>query len=198
MPRIMQFAEAIPSNEISFASPCIYEFDSHPLYRPREMMQVVNHGGKIKIHMLVDASKPKRRERVLIIGTGHEVSAHLLESLRCIGHLLMNDGQYGIHVYHIEDHAEAGEETPKKAKLTIEVLHKGKSPIEVAAFEELVTKFCLVHKGKIKWAPSDNPEGPHKLHVLKDAFSKSDEFEDFREQLYKEPAVTGIKFTKLV
>ena len=106
MSRIMQFCFEVPPDEISFHSPCIVETQAYPLYRPKEMMQAVNQGGKIKIHMLVDASKTKRLERFLIIGTGHQIPENLLESIRCDGHLLMNNAQFGKHVYHTETQPE--------------------------------------------------------------------------------------------
>lgn len=199
MSRIMQFCFEVPPDEISFHSPCIVETQAYPLYRPKEMMQAVNQGGKIKIHMLVDASKTKRLERFLIIGTGHQIPDNLLESIRCVGHLLMNDGQFGIHVYHIVTHPEAGQEAPKKAKLTIEYsLHDRVTPVAAGEIELSMTLYCARHIGKLQWEPSSNQAGPHKVHVLKDSFLHTVEFTEFKDRLYQDPSVKAMKITKLV
>jgi hypothetical protein len=198
MSRIMQFNFPVPRNEIDFKNPCIVETQCRPLYRPREMMQAVNHGGQIKIHMLVDADQPERLERFLIIGTGHEIAGHLVDSLRSIGHLLMNDGQFGIHVYHIETHPEADKKVPKPI-LTIELtLHEHS---QVGAFIEFTRLLNLVthNKDNAVWEQSPSGgAGPHKIHILNDSFLHSDAFAEFQECLYRDPVVKTIKMTKLV
>lgn len=199
MSRIMQFAFPVPPNEIDFKRPCVVETLCHPLYRPREMMQAVNQGGKIKIHMLVDAAQPERLERFLIIGTGHEIDGHLVDSLRSVGHLLMNDGQFGVHVYHIETHPEAGQEVPKKAKLTVEfMLWDHAKAGEIIDFARLINPFVTIHRANVLWeqGPSGGV-GPHKIHILNDGFLHSEEFAEFKERLYQDPVVKAIKMTKL-
>lgn len=199
MSRIMQFNFPVPRNEIDFKNPCIVETQCRPLYRPREMMQAVNHGGQIKIHMLVDADQPERLERFLIIGTGHEIAGHLVDSLRSIGHLLMNDGQFGIHVYHIETHPEAGQETPNKAKLTIEFTLYDKAQAGVIVdFTRLINQFIGRYGEKVVWEQATSGGvGPHKIHILDESFLHCDAFADFKERLYRDPVVCTIKITKL-
>jgi hypothetical protein len=201
MSRIMQFAFPVPSNEIDFTTPCIVETLCHPLYRPREMMQAVNQGGKIKIHMLVDESKPQRTERFLIIGTGKEVAGHLLNSIRSVGHLLMNDGQYGVHVYHIETHPEAGQEVPKKTKLTVEFqLADYGNAGDVSDLARYLNLFCVHHAGDVKsdlTSSGSGSAGPHKIHVLSNKFLDSHEFAGFKERMYQDPLVRALKFIKL-
>jgi hypothetical protein len=164
------------------------------------MMQAVNHGGQIKIHMLVDADQPERLERFLIVGTGHEIAGHLVDSLRSVGHLLMNDGQFGIHVYHIETHQEAGQEAPKKAKLTIEfTLYDHAFVGAIVDFTRLINQFTSRYGEKVV-LEQDTPAGAghHKIHILCDSFLRCEAFADFKERLYQDPVVRSIKMTKLV
>jgi hypothetical protein len=200
MSRIMQFNFQVPRNEIDFKNPCIVETQCRPLYRPREMMQAVNHGGQIKIHMLVDADQPERLERFLIIGTGHEIAGHLVDSLRSVGHLLMNDGQFGIHVYHIEAHPEAGQQVPKKAKLTVEFRFYDHVQVgDMMEFSEMINVFFSRWKDQVVWDKGPNGgEDPNKIHILNDSVVRSDAFAEFKERLYQAPVVKTMKIIKLV
>lgn len=77
----------------------LHRIKSGPFHRDHELLDLVNQGGKIKLHALVDEELPVGTVEVLVVGTGNEVPDDLIDRIQKIGSLLINDGQFGYHYY---------------------------------------------------------------------------------------------------
>lgn len=80
----------------------VVSIKSHPFHRGSELVNVVNQGGKIKIHAVVDEDKPKEKIEFLVAGTGSDIPENLANRIHKIGTVLISDGQFGYHFYMIQ------------------------------------------------------------------------------------------------
>lgn len=100
MPTFKQHSYLIPVPKKG-EKPKIHRIKSAPFHRGHELLGLVNQGGKIKLHALVDVDLPEDYEEILVVGTNNQVDEDLVERIQKIGSLILNDGQYGYHYYHV-------------------------------------------------------------------------------------------------
>lgn len=106
MPKYMQYAYS--PNRPKDGCPKVFNLKMKPIYRP-ELMSVVNQGGKIKIHAVVDDAKAMVKTQFLVVGTGNHIPEDLVDRISKIGQVIIDDGQFGYHYYLVTpaDHEKA-------------------------------------------------------------------------------------------
>jgi hypothetical protein len=87
--------------DVSANCPMVQIVQSAPFVRPEEFLSVVNQSGKVKLHALVDDSQDDAEHTILVVGTGHSVPVEHVDALYKIGSILVNENQYGYHLYYL-------------------------------------------------------------------------------------------------
>lgn len=87
--------------DVSANCPMVQVVQSAPFVRPEEFLSVVNQNGKIKLHGLVDDSQDVMDHTILVVGTGKSVPVEHVDALYKIGSVLVNENQYGYHLYYL-------------------------------------------------------------------------------------------------
>ncbi|WOF81823.1 hypothetical protein P5704_023780 (plasmid) [Pseudomonas sp. FeN3W] len=118
----------------------VIEVLSHPFVRPESLLSVVNQSGKVKLHAIVDDSKPAVMHNLLLVGTGNHIPDEAVSTLHKVGSFLVGDNQYGYHLYYIGEDVEAEREGDRKVafRLRVEVIDDSSIEDVEEAREELI------------------------------------------------------------
>jgi hypothetical protein len=102
----------------------VFSLKTRPLDRPH-LLSVVNQGGKIKIHAVVDETKAMVKTQFLVVGTGNSIPEDLIDRITKIGQVILDDGQFGYHFYLITpaDHEMADTDCSNPIHIIAEWIH---------------------------------------------------------------------------
>lgn len=199
MSKLLQSSFTVDAVPEAFKSPFIFETDAHPFVNGHQSLSVVNQHGKIKIFGLVDAKQPSRPVRFLIIGTGHKVPKGIGDRLRLVGPVMLSDGQYGQHVYYIDDYAEEDRAVaPSRFNATSIGFGLGlssqKAGLGVLTF---VHEVCNRHRGRIQYEADRNDISAFKVIIIDSSFREEPDYEALLSSLYDEPIVEWVRVSKV-
>lgn len=127
----------------------VHRFSAHPFLRPEEFLSVVGVNDEIKLHALVDETRPTVEYQILIVGTGQAISESMLEHLYKVGVVQLH-GLYGYHVYFLGESRELPEATQEKvAQFELRLEWKEDLPEQGSYdYENLnahIDRFCAEH-----------------------------------------------------
>lgn len=186
MARFTQHAYNIPVPKKGEKSK-VHRIKTNPIHRDHELLSLVNQGGKIKLHALVDADLPPCSTEILVVGTGCEIDESLVNRIRKIGSLLLNDGQYGYHYYLVSPTEGAGE-----TELSI-TLRYDDSKVASSDIEDVVTPYLASLR---QYNPSLSFEGDDAvvLTFVHASVRQSHDYAAMMSELYRSDLIKGVSF----
>jgi hypothetical protein len=115
----------------------VFSLKMKPIHRP-ELMSVVNQGGKIKIHAVVDDAKAMIKTQFMVVGTGNAIPEDLVDRITKIGQVILDDGQFGYHFYLVGpvDHERADIDASEPIHIKAQWLLG--MPVDTPAVEEMI------------------------------------------------------------
>lgn len=189
MARFTQHAHTIPVPKKGEKSR-IHRIKTGPFHRNHELLDLVNQGGKIKLHALVDSELPVGTVDILVVGTGCEIDEDLVDRIEKIGSLILNDGQFGYH-YYLLSPAEGSRFDEDELVVTISYDdRKGSS----GDLEATIVPFQVELRS---YDPEICLEGSSTLIVtFRDARVRHEPaFKQMRDEIYEHHMVTGLKLS---
>lgn len=199
MSKLLQISFTVEAVPESFKSPFIFETEAHPFVNGHQALSVVNQHGKIKIFGLVDAKQASRPVRFLIIGTGHKVPKGIGDRLRLVGPVMLSDGQYGQHVYYIDDYAQEDRAAVPAGVKASSIgfglgLSSEKAGLGVLSF---VRQVCSRHRGRIQHETDRNDISAFRVIIIDPSFREEPDYEALLDMLYDEPIVEWVRVNKV-
>lgn len=189
MGRFTHHAYAIPVPKKGEKSR-VHRIKTAPFHRGHELLDLVNQGGKIKLHALVDNELPVGSVDILVVGTGCDVDDNLVDRIQKIGSLLLNDGQFGYH-YYLVSPAEGSRFEEDELVVTINYDDRKGSAGDL---EATIVPFQVELRS---YDPEICFEGSNTLIVtFRDSRVRHEPaFKQMRDEIYEHHMVTGVKLS---
>lgn len=168
----------------------IHRIKAGALHRGHELLDIVNQGGKIKLHALVDNNLPSGTIEILVVGTGNDIDDSLVNRIQKITSLVINDGQFGYH-YYLVTPTEGGERGHSLLEVTITYDIRKGLPSDLEAIlaqyqlelSDFYSEICFEGQEAVVMSFNDA------------SVRHTDEFKQMRDNLYDHAMVTSIKIS---
>lgn len=168
----------------------IHRIKTQPFHRGHELLSLVNQGGKIKLHALVDADLPPCTTDILVVGTGCEIDEDLVNRIHKIDSLVLNDGQFGYH-YYLVSPAEGSGFGQDELSVTLKYDDR---KVSASDLEDTINPFHLELR---TYGPSLVFQGDDTivLTYLYSSVRQAPEFKQMMSELYGSDLITGVSFS---
>jgi hypothetical protein len=173
---------------------------SAPFVRPEEFLSVVNQNGKIKLHALADDSKDIVDYTIFVVGTGQSIPVEHVDALYKIGSVLVNENQYGYHLYYLgEPRGEIDledERAEKKPTFHLDIYWKDESSVRDDGDYEMlnatIDAMANENPDYMEIIPTYSDENI-RIHFFSEEFLHSLEFSKFLISISSSSAVKAFK-----